>query len=342
MLFRANKVFVIAEVAQAHDGSLGCAHSLIDAAAFCGADAVKFQTHIASAESTLDEPWRVRFSYQDSSRYDYWKRMEFSESHWLGLRCHAQEKLLKFGSSPFSIKAIELLTPVGVDFWKIASGEVLNPPVVNAIAERAEPVILSDGLSTVDEIDCAIKALRHPAREVALLHCTTAYPTPPEAIGLNLLSYLKGKFSCAVGLSDHSGKIFAGLAAVALGASVLEVHIAHSRHSFGPDVPASLTVEEFKQLVEGVRYLERVMSNQHEPRVRTEDIAVLRATFGRGIVPVQRIPIGGKLTSENLVCKKPMKGIPASAFQQILGRTVKRSISVDEPISWEDLEELTK
>ena len=338
MLFEKGRVFIIAEVAQAHDGSLGAAHSFIDAAAYCGADAIKFQTHIAAAESTLSEPWRVRFSYQDDSRYEYWKRMEFSEPQWEGLRAHAHEKSLKFGSSPFSRTAVELLRRIGVDFWKIASGEILDPPVIQAISERDEPVILSNGLSTTEEIRRTIEAIRFPAREVAILHCTTAYPTPPQAIGLNMLRLLREEFECPVGLSDHSGRIFAGLAAVALGASVLEVHIAHSRHSFGPDVPASLTIEEFKQLVEGVRYIEQILANPGEPRVSVESIEVLRTTFGKGIVPNRPLAMGTKLKREDLECKKPMKGIPASAHEAVLGRTIRRSIAVDEPIGWEDLE----
>src|SRR4051812_39885185 len=130
MFRKSNRCVVVAEVGQAHDGSLGTAHAYIDAAAEAGVDAVKFQTHIASAESHPSEPWRVRFSKQDASRYDYWRRMEFSEEQWLGLREHAAEVGLLFVSSPFSLDAVELLARVGVDVWKIASGELANDPLL--------------------------------------------------------------------------------------------------------------------------------------------------------------------------------------------------------------------
>ena len=138
---------LIAEIAQAHDGSLGTAHAMVDAAAEAGADAVKFQTHIADAESSPAEPWRKRFSPQDETRYDYWKRMEFSESQWLALREHAVEKGLLFLSSPFSMEAVALLERVGVAGWKVASGEVTNYLMLDAMCATRKPIILSSGYS---------------------------------------------------------------------------------------------------------------------------------------------------------------------------------------------------
>src|ERR1700722_1326674 len=148
-----NYCVIIGEVAQAHDGSLGAAHAYIDAIAKTGANAVKFQTHIAAAESTPGEPWRVRFSYQDSSRYAYWKRMEFTEEQWLGLKRHADEKGLEFLSSPFSIEAAKMLQRVGVRAWKIASGEVSNRPLFDFIIDTRLPVMVSTGMSTIEETD---------------------------------------------------------------------------------------------------------------------------------------------------------------------------------------------
>src|ERR1051326_9214643 len=137
------RCLIIGEVALTHDGSLGMAHAFIDAIANAGADAVKFQTHIAAAESSPAEPWRVRFSYQDATRFDYWKRMEFTEAQWAGLRDHAREKSLKFLSSPFSVEAVELLKRVGVEAWKIASGEFNNTQMLDCILETGLPVLLS-------------------------------------------------------------------------------------------------------------------------------------------------------------------------------------------------------
>ena len=227
---------VIGEVGQAHDGSLGTAHALLDAIADAGADAVKFQTHIAAAESRTDEPWRVRFSYQDDTRYEYWQRMQFTADAWAGLRRHAEDRGLAFLSSPFSLDAVELLRRVGVAAWKVASGEVANTPLLDAVAQTGQPVLLSSGMSGWTELDNAVKRLRAGgAGPLAVLQCTTAYPVEPERVGLNVLGEIHERYRCAAGLSDHSGTIFPSLAAVALGARALEVHVTLSREMFGPD-----------------------------------------------------------------------------------------------------------
>ena len=144
---------IIGEVGQAHDGSLGLAHAYIDTIANAGADAVKFQTHIAQAESTPGEPWRVKFSRQDATRYDYWRRMEFSEEQWQGLRTHAADRRLKFISSPFSLPAAQMLQRVGLDGWKVASGEITNRPLLEFIVASGIPILLSTGMSALSEID---------------------------------------------------------------------------------------------------------------------------------------------------------------------------------------------
>jgi len=149
MLFkRAGECLVIAEIAQAHDGSLGAAHAYIDAVARTGADAIKFQTHIAQAESLPTEPWRVRFSLQDASRYDYWRRMEFTEEQWVGLALHAQERGLTFLSSPFSFRAAALLAKIGVPAWKVGAGEITNIPFLEMLARTGKPVLLSSGFAS--------------------------------------------------------------------------------------------------------------------------------------------------------------------------------------------------
>ncbi|MEQ1788487.1 MAG: N-acetylneuraminate synthase family protein, partial [Acidimicrobiales bacterium] len=248
---------VIAEVAQGHDGSLGFAHAFIDLAADAGVDAIKFQTHIAAAESTPDEPWRIKFSYEDDSRYEYWQRMEFTEPQWLGLREHCDEKGLGFISSAFSVEAIDLLRRVGVSAWKVSSGESLSLELLRELGGDGRPILISTGMSTYAEIAATVQHCRDLGTEPVLLQCTSMYPTPPERIGLNVLEELRTRFDCPVGLSDHSGTIYPGLAAVALGAVALEVHMTFSRGMFGPDTPVSLEPAELRSLVEGVRLLER-------------------------------------------------------------------------------------
>ena len=179
MKFESGRCLVIGEVGQAHDGSLGLAHSFIDVIAGSGADAVKFQTHIAAAESTPSEPWRVKFSRQDDSRYQYWQRMEFTESQWQGLKDHADEAGLFFLSSPFSLEAVDLLRRVGVSAWKVASGEVTNTMLLDQMIEDGQPVLLSSGMSKMEELSSAVRQIKTKGVPFAVMQCTSAYPTPP-------------------------------------------------------------------------------------------------------------------------------------------------------------------
>ena len=209
---------IIAEIAQVHDGSLGTAHAYIDALAETGVDAVKFQTHIAEAESSVHEPFRVKFSKQDATRYDYWKRMSFSPDQWKGLKDHCEDKNLEFISSPFSNAAVDLLEELGVKRYKIGSGEVSNWLMLEKIAKTGKPIMLSSGMSSWDEMDATVEFLRAFGNPLSILQCTTAYPTRPDQWGLNVISQLKERYKLPVGFSDHSGEIFACSAAAALGA----------------------------------------------------------------------------------------------------------------------------
>ena len=193
------RCFVIGEVAQAHDGSLGMAHAYIDAIANAGADAVKFQTHIANAESSKDEPWRIRFSLQDASRFDYWKRIEFSDDQWIGLKEHTEQKGLVFLSSPFSEQAVDLLNRIGMPAWKIASGEVNNPLLLEKIEQTRKPILLSTGMSPLSEIDRVVARFKSRACPFAVMQCSSSYPTPPEKLGLNLLAEYRERYGCPAG-----------------------------------------------------------------------------------------------------------------------------------------------
>ncbi len=331
------RTLIVAEVAQAHDGSLGTAHAYIDAAADAGADAVKFQTHLAHAESTTDEPWRVRFSLQDETRFDYWRRMEFSEPQWLGLREHADERGLEFHSSPFSLEAVELLARIGVDRWKVASGEVGNVPLLEAIAADGRPVIVSSGMSDLDEVASAVELLRTAGSDVTVLQCTSAYPCPPEELGLNLLDVYRERLGVPVGLSDHSATVAAGIAAVALGAVLLEVHLTLSRSAFGPDVAASLTVEELSDLVRGVRFVETALA--HPVAIdKAGERAPMRALFTRSLALVRDLPAGHVLRPEDLTLKKPGSGLPPDQRERLVGRRLTQDVTADRLLRTEDIE----
>jgi N,N'-diacetyllegionaminate synthase len=329
---------VIGEVAQAHDGSLGTAHAFIEAIAAAGANAVKFQTHVAAAESTPGEPWRVRFSPQDASRFDYWKRMEFTAEQWQGLARHAAERGLVFLSSPFSVEAAQMLERLGMAAWKIASGEVSNPVLFDFLLDTGKPVLLSTGMSPLSEIDGAVQRVRQRGAPLAVLQCTTAYPCPPEKVGLNLIPFFRERYGCAVGLSDHSGTIYPGLAAVTLGAEVLEVHVTLSREAFGPDVPASLTTAELRQLVDGTRFLERAFAHPVDKDGMAVEMEPLRRMFTKSVVARADLPAGTVLTKDHLAVKKPGGGIPAARLPELLGCRLRRAVRADEALREEDLE----
>lgn len=338
MIDWGDRVLVVGEVGQAHDGSLGTAHAFIDAIADAGADGVKFQTHIAAAESRRDEPWRIRFSYEDDTRYEYWQRMEFSPDAWAGLRRHADDRSLTFLSSPFSLEAVDLLRRVGVAGWKIASGEVANAPLLDAVAKTAQPVLLSSGMSSWRELDEAVERLRaQGAGPLVVLQCTSAYPTTPQRLGLNVLAQIRDRYRCASGLSDHSGTIFPALAATALGGRVVEIHVTLSREMFGPDVAASVTTSELRTLVEGVRYLETAVGTPVDKDAAAADLAPMRALFGRSLVARGAMAPGHVLTADDLTAKKPGGGIPPGRLEAVVGRRLRRALDADQPLADDDV-----
>jgi N,N'-diacetyllegionaminate synthase len=329
---------VVAEVSQTHDGSLGQAHAFIDAVARAGADAIKFQTHIASAESTPAEPWRVKFSRQDATRYDYWVRMEFSPEQWHGLAQHSQEEGLLFLSSAFSIEAVDLLATIGMPAWKIASGEVSNRPLLDYILLTGKPILLSSGMSPWQELDETVAWLKEREAAFAVFQCTTSYPCPPETVGLNILTELRERYNCPVGLSDHSGTIYPGLAAVALGADLLEVHVALSREMFGPDVTSSVTTGELQQLVEGVRFIETMRANPVDKDLIAAEMAPMRDLFSKSVVARVDLPGGTRLKAEHLTVKKPGTGIPANRLPELVGRRLRCDVAGDQLLKEEMLE----
>ena len=330
---------IIAEIAQAHDGSLGTAHAMIDAAAEAGVDAVKFQTHIADAESTPGEPWRVKFSPQDATRYDYWKRMEFTPEQWAGLKKHAEERGLAFLSSPFSMEAVQLLRDIGgVAAWKVASGEVTNVPMLIDMCRDGIPVLLSSGMSDFDELAAALDTIRaHGDLPVCLLQCTSSYPTPPEKVGINVMRELAERFGTAVGLSDHSATIFPGLIAAWEGAKVIEVHLTLSRRAFGPDVVASLTVEEMTELVRGVRFVEAMRANPLDKTAQKAEMAAMRAIFMKSLMLARDMEADEEITKDVLVARKPGGGIPASEYERVLGRHLRRDVPALTPLQEDDI-----
>lgn len=299
-------------------------HSFIDAAAAAGVDTIKFQTHIAEAESSELEQFRVNFSYEDATRFDYWKRMEFSAEQWAGIKKHCEVAGLNFLSSPFSVRAVELLENIGVERYKIGSGEITNYLMLHHIAKTGKPIILSSGMSDFEELDETIEFLKPYGNALSLLQCNTEYPTPPEHIGLNVLQDMIARYKMPVGLSDHSGTITAPLAAVALGASLLEFHITFDRRMFGPDAKASLTIDDTGELVRHVRFLEQMVNNPVNKRELAKSYSGIKNIFGKALAVNKAKKAGETIALEDLESKKPGNaGIPAKLYQEIIGKTLK-------------------
>jgi N,N'-diacetyllegionaminate synthase len=337
---RGTGCIVIGEVAQTHDGSLGLAHSFVDAIADAGADAVKFQTHIAAAESTPAEPWRVKFSRQDATRFDYWKRMEFSEAQWAGLKQHAEDRGLLFLSSPFSHEAVELLTRLDIAAWKVASGEVSNRGLLDEMVRTRKPMLLSSGMSKLAELDTAVAVVREHGNALAVMQCTSIYPCPPEKVGIDVLAQYRERYHCPVGLSDHSGTIYPGLAAATLGCDVLEIHITLSREMFGPDVPSSITTTELRQLVAGVRFIETMRASDVDKDQMAVELSPLRDLFTKSVVARTDLAAGNVLRLDQLTTKKPGTGIAAARIDELVGRRLRRAVAADTLLSEADLEDV--
>ena len=318
---------IIAEIGQAHDGSLGILHSYIDALAPTGVDAIKFQTHIAEAESSQYEQFRIPFSYVDKTRYDYWKRMELTLDQWIEIKAHCDAVGLQFISSPFSCAAVDLLEKVGIHQYKVGSGEMNNHLLLHKIAETGKPVILSSGMSNLQELDSAIQIFSKKGIPVSVLQCTTAYPTTPNQWGLHILKVLKDRFKIAVGFSDHSGDIFAALAATALGADLIEIHAVFDKRMFGPDAKASLEINDILRLVTGIKEIKQALQNTFSKDDDAENFTGLKNMFGKSLAVNKELSEGHIITFNDLEAKKPFgKGIAAKDYTYCVGATLKRPV----------------
>jgi len=335
--FDNDKCIIIAEVGQNHEGSLGLAHAYIDAIADSGANAVKFQTHIADSESSIDEPFRVEFSKQDKSRIEYWRRMEFSKDNWRELKEHADSRNLLFLSSPFSVDAVNLLDQIDVPFWKIGSGDTYNIELIKEIIRTNKPVLLSTGLSNYEEIERAVNLLEKENVNYGIMQCTSKYPTPLSEVGINVISELRDRFKCPVGLSDHSGSIFPGLMALANGISFLEVHITFSKKMFGPDISSSLSFEDLKFLCQSRDSFYEISKNPVDKNTMFRELVGVKKIFGRSLALKQNLKKGSKLTRFDITTKKPGTGVSIMNIDDFVGKTLSKDVPANRLLLYSDI-----
>ncbi|MEJ7569410.1 MAG: N-acetylneuraminate synthase family protein [Gaiellaceae bacterium] len=327
-----HSALVIAEIGNNHDGSVHQAERLVDAAAEAGADAAKFQTHIAEAEMHPSTPTPPHFP---EPRWEFTKRMQLSLDEHRHLKAYTEEKGLIFFSSPFSVEAVDLLEEVEVPLYKIASGEVTNPPLIEAIAATGKPVLLSSGMSGIPELEDAMEILERAGSDVLVMQCTSNYPCPPEKVNLRAMPALGERFGRPYGLSDHTPDIHTSIAAIALGASAIEKHYTLSKRLYGPDHHASLIPEELARLVDGVRQVEAALGSAEKERDPELDPA--RATFEKSIVAATAIAAGATIEREMLTTKRPGNGIPAVKLGEVVGRRAARTIDHNHILEVADL-----
>jgi len=328
-------VMIIAEVGSVHDGSLGNALHLIDAAADSGAEAVKFQTHIAEAETLRDAPMPPYF--QGEPRYEYFERTSFTQDQWRQLKARCDQRGVIFMSSPFSEEAVDLLEALGMTHYKIPSGEVTNLPLLEKIARLGKPILLSSGMSTWDELDLAVETLRAHHNLLTILQCTTEYPCPPERVGLNVMLEMRDRYGVRVGLSDHTLTIYAPIAAAALGAEVVEKHFTLSRQMYGSDARHSLEPEEFADMARGIRAVEAMLASPVDKSDASRFVE-MKEIFQKSVVALVDIPAGTVITREMLGIKKPGTGIPAARIDELLGKRTIRAVARDRLLQDQDIQ----
>jgi len=331
------RVLVIAEAGVNHNGDLEVAKRLVVAAKECGADAVKFQTfraeEVASPQAGLAEYQARNGSLPSRSQQELLRRLELSRTDHFELARFARQQGVLFFSSPFDRASADLLGRVGVPMFKLGSGELTNFPLLQHVARKQKPVIVSTGMATLAEVARAVRAIRGEGNEdIVLMHCVTQYPAPFAEVNLRAMQTMASSFHLPVGYSDHTEGNEVALAAVALGACSIEKHFTLSRAMPGPDHQASQEPPEFKALVEGIRRVERALGDGVKRPAACElknKLLVRRSLFA-----AEEILAGQQLTEAMLACRRPGTGIPAEQFDQLLGRTVSRRFAVGEMLDW--------
>jgi len=335
-LQKTSKVTIIAEAGVNHNGSVALARKMIDAAAATGVDYVKFQTFKAEKSVTMTAP---KAEYQKSttgvaeSQYEMIRKLELDVEAHQELIKHCKKRRIRFLSTAFDLESIDLLIELGVDLFKIPSGEITNLPYLRKIAKMGKPVILSTGMATLGEIENAIKVLTDSGcsrDDLTVLHCNTQYPTPMSAVNLRAMQTIQDAFKVSVGYSDHTLGIEIPIAATALGACVIEKHFTLDRNMEGPDHAASLEPQELKEMVSAIRNVEQALGDGI--KLPSESEYPNRAIARKSIVAAKSIKEGELFSETNLTAKRPGTGISPMRWDEMMGQPATRAYEPDELI----------
>lgn len=327
---------IIAEAGVNHNGDLGMARRLVDAAADAGADLVKFQTFSADLLATVyakKAEYQSRTTGAAETQHAMLRRLELDRAAHEMLIAHCRTRNIGFFSSAFDEPSIDLLVSLGLERFKIPSGEITNLPYLRRIARQGKPIILSTGMATLDEIRAALEALAAagtPREKVTVLHCNTEYPTPMSDVNLRAMVAIGHQFNVAVGYSDHTSGIEVSVAAVALGATVIEKHLTLDRELPGPDHKASIEPDEFKAMVAAIRNIEAALGDGVKRPTPSE--SGNRPVARKSLVASRAIKAGELLSSENVTVKRPGTGLSPMRWDEVIGRPARRDFSTDELI----------
>lgn len=328
------KIFIIAEAGVNHNGDMEIARKLIDAASEAGADAVKFQTFQAKklvCRTARKAEYQLETTDSSESQYEMLKKLELTRQMHIELMAYCEQKNILFLSTPFDMESIRLLADLGLQVFKIPSGEITNLPYLRAIARLHKRVILSTGMSNMDEVRAAVHVLEtNGTKDITLLHCNTQYPTPAADVNLRAMVRMREETGLPVGYSDHTQGIEIPIAAAALGAEVIEKHFTLDKNMEGPDHKASLEPQELRQMVAGIRKIELALGTGEKQVSESERANVDVAR--KSIVAASDIQKGEQFTEENLTTKRPGNGISPMRWDEIIGTVADRDYQADDLI----------
>lgn len=330
---------IVVEIGNMHEGSLGIAKSFVDMLAAKGVKFVKFQMHIPEFESSPLDEFRTRFSFQDKSRFDYWKRVQLNDESWRHLSEHCTEVGVEFMCTPFSIEAAQkLIDLTNIKRWKVGSGDAMNLPLIEFLSKTGMPMIISTGLISWHEVLELRKILSNLGvwESTTLLHCVSEYPTALERASLNVLDDL-GKLGCKVGLSDHSGKLGPSLMALARGVNLIEVHMTPDRLFFGPDTSSSLDLSQIGLLV-GINKQFQILNESFLTKdALFEEAKRNRQLFRKGMYWSRSLKIGDIVTLDDIRFLKPQLGVDAKHYKEFIGRILSRPVAKGDVVEWSQI-----
>ena len=327
-IVKDKKQLVIAEIAQSHDGSLNYVHSFIDEVARAGADIIKFQAHFANDESSLEDSFRTFTSYKKETRFDYWKRMQFTNEEWSEIYKHVKKKKLLFSASIFSTKSIEVLNKIGVDIWKIPSGESLDLGLIKEVTKISKkPLFISTGMNSQKEVDNIYNFMKKKNNNFMLMHCVSQYPCEDKNIGINILKEYSKKYNCLIGYSDHSGTLEVPLIALENNISAVEVHVTFNKKLFNPDITSSIDFKDLEFLCNYLARKNKLLKLKVSKNILYRRVSRNRKLFSKSLALENNMRKNQEIKLDHIVLKKPGTGLKWENRGKILGKILVKNKS---------------